>query len=128
MRDAGIVTISSTQPLDQVLRRVVGEIEAHDGEIFAVVDHTGEAADVGFEMSETKLILFGSARIATPVMLSHPLVALDLPLKLLIWSGNDGGVFLSYNSPEYLAERYGLSSAETDVLRTVVEVAADATA
>jgi uncharacterized protein (DUF302 family) len=79
--------------------------------VFAVVDHSGEAAQAGMPMPDTKLVIFGSPAAGTALMLAAPLVALDLPLKVLVWEDPDGGgrAHVSYNSPEYLAARYGLS-------------------
>ncbi len=106
-----------------MLRRVVAEIEARQLTIFSVVDHSGEAAEVGLTMPETKLVIFGSPLHGTPLMLAHPELALDLPLKLLIWERGPGEVFVSYNTPEFLADRHGLSAPETDALRGVAVIA-----
>jgi uncharacterized protein (DUF302 family) len=76
--------------------------------LFAVIDHSGEAAAVGLELRETKLVIFGGPQAGTPVMQSAPLAALDLPLKVLVWA--DGQVTkLSYTAPAELAARYGLN-------------------
>jgi uncharacterized protein (DUF302 family) len=78
-------------------------------EIFALVDHSGEAERVGLQMQETKLLIFGSPKAGTPLMVASPLLALDLPLKALVWE--DGGqVRVSYNATSYLAERHDLPS------------------
>jgi uncharacterized protein (DUF302 family) len=115
----GVVSSSCPVGLDQLLRRVVVQLEKMDLELFAVIDHSGEASKVGLTMPETKLVIFGSPRGGTPLMLAHPLVALDLPLKLLIWESDEHHVFVSYNAPSYLADRYGLSEQETQPLRAV---------
>jgi uncharacterized protein (DUF302 family) len=119
----GVVTLSVAGTVDEVLRRVVAEIEGRKLEVFAVIDHSGEAAEVGIEMPETKLVIFGSAKAGTPLMLAHPRIALDLPLKLLIAEGVDGTVIVGYNAPQYLAVRYGLTDDETKVLRGVETIA-----
>ena len=120
---SGVVTLACAVGVDQALRRAVGELEARGLEVFAVVDHSGEAAEVGLTMPDTKLMIFGSPRAGTPLMLEHPLLALDLPLKLLIWEADDARVFVSYNDPGYLANRYQLSEPETAVLRGVEVIA-----
>ncbi len=76
--------------------------------VFAVIDHDGEAKKVGLELRETKVVIFGSPQAGTPVMAAAPLAALDLPLKVLIWS-EDGQTKITYTSPAALAARYGLS-------------------
>jgi uncharacterized protein (DUF302 family) len=76
--------------------------------LFALVDHSGEAEKVGMKMPSTKLLIFGSPRAGTPLMLAAPTIALDLPLKILVWEDAQEKVWISYNSPEYLKDRHGL--------------------
>ena len=83
-------------------------LEAKGATLFALVDHSGEAARVGMKMRPTKLLIFGSPKAGTPVMLAAPSSAIDLPLKILIWEDNHGKVWVSYNSPEYLQERHAV--------------------
>ena len=83
----GVVTLSGDGGVDQLLRRAVARIEALGLDVFAVIDHSGEAAEVGLTMPDTKLVLFGSPQAAAELMLAHPRIALDLPLKLLICEG-----------------------------------------
>jgi uncharacterized protein (DUF302 family) len=75
--------------------------------VFAVIDHSGEAKDVGLELRDTKLVIFGSPQAGTPVMAAAPLAALDLPLKVLVWA-DEGRTNLSYTAPGALAARYEL--------------------
>jgi uncharacterized protein (DUF302 family) len=77
--------------------------------VFAVVDHSGEAAAAGLELRDTKLVIFGSPQAGTPVMEAAPLAALDLPLKVLVWADGDR-TKVSYTAPEELAARYDLSA------------------
>jgi len=107
---AGIVTKASRFPVQETLDRLEGIIRARGLSIFTVVDHSGEAEKVGLKMQETKLIIFGSPKAGTPLMISSPLIALDLPLKVLVWKDNGGRVLVSYNSVSYLANRYNLPS------------------
>ena len=76
--------------------------------IFAVVDHSGEAAKAGMTMRPTKLLIFGSPKAGTPLMIAAPSMAIDLPLKLLVWEDGEGKVWISYNSSEYLRVRHGV--------------------
>jgi uncharacterized protein (DUF302 family) len=78
--------------------------------IFTLIDHSGEAEKVGLKMQEAKLLIFGSPKVGTPLMIASPLLALDLPLKALVWSDGSGKVWVSYNSVSYLADRYNLPS------------------
>jgi len=73
-----------------------------------MVDHSGEAEKVGLKMRPTQLIVFGSPKAGTPLMVASPTLAIDLPLKALAWEDADGQVWLSYNSPEYLKQRHNV--------------------
>jgi uncharacterized protein (DUF302 family) len=77
--------------------------------VFAVIDHSGEAKAAGLELRETKLVIFGSPKAGTPVMVAAPLAALDLPLKVLVWT-DDRQTKISYTAPRALAARYGLNA------------------
>lgn len=83
-------------------------LDAKGVTVFALVDHSGEAEKVGMKMPATKLLIFGSPRAGTPVMLAAPSIALDLPLKLLVSEDAQGEVWISYNSPDYLRQRHGV--------------------
>jgi len=126
MDGVGIVTLSCNSDIEQVLRRAVAEIEARDFEISAVIDHNGDAEDAGLDMPDSKLVVFGHVRRRTPLMVAHPTLALDLPMKLLVWKQEDGAVFVSFNTAEFLAARHTLNDSEADVLRAVADIAAAA--
>jgi uncharacterized protein (DUF302 family) len=87
--------------------------------IFAVIDHSGEAEKVGMKMPPTKLLIFGSPKAGTPLMLAAPSIAIDLPRKILVWEDGRGKVWLSYNSPEYIMKRHGVPQ---DLLKNIVVV------
>jgi len=107
-RDNGIIDIPSHQSVDETVEKLKGILQAKGVTLFALVDHSGEAEKVGLKMRPTKLLIFGSPRAGTPVMLSAPHSAIDLPLKILIWEEAEGKVWLTYNSPAYLRERHSL--------------------
>jgi uncharacterized protein (DUF302 family) len=77
--------------------------------VFALIDHSGAAEQAGLEMQEAKLLIFGSPKAGTPLMVASPLLALDLPLKVLVWRERNGEVLLSYNATSYLARRHDIS-------------------
>ena len=104
----GIVTIASHHSVDETVEKLKGILQAKGVMIFAVVDHSGEAAKVGLAMPPTKLVIFGNPKAGTPLMLASPSTAIDLPLKILVAQDAQGKVWVSYNSPEYLAARHGL--------------------
>jgi uncharacterized protein (DUF302 family) len=104
----GIVTIPSNHSVDQTVERLKSILQSRGITLFALIDHSGEAAKVGMKMPPTKLLIFGNPKGGTPLMLAAPSIAIDLPLKILVWEDTKGKVWLSYNSPEYLKERHGL--------------------
>lgn len=92
------------------------EIAAARGlKVFAVIDQRAEALGVQLELRETTLVLFGSPVTGTPVMDAVPLVGVDLPLKILVWSAA-GQTMVSYTRPTALADRYGLNPDQTRAL------------
>jgi uncharacterized protein (DUF302 family) len=90
------------------------------------VDHSGEADKVGMKMPATKLLIFGSPRVGTLMMLAAPSIALDLPLKILVWEDAHGKVRTSYNSAAYLQQRHGLPESLASGLAAVNALAAEA--
>ena len=110
-----IVTKLSPWSVDETVSRLSAVVAARGMKLFAIVDHSGEAEAVGLELRNTKLVIFGSPQAGTPVMQAAPIAALDLPLKVLVWT--DGHeTKLSYTTPEELAARYGLSPELADRL------------
>ena len=108
MGNNGIVNKPSKHSVDDTLGKLQNILEAKGIAVFALVDHSGEAAKVGMKMRPTKLLIFGNPKGGTPLMLAAPSIAIDLPLKILIWQDEQEKVWVSYNTPEYLAERHGL--------------------
>jgi uncharacterized protein (DUF302 family) len=106
--DKGIVSIPSNHSVDETVDRLKNILQSKGVTLFAVIDHSGEAEKVGMKMPPTKLLIFGSPKAGTPLMLAAPSIAIDLPLKILVWQDAQGKVWLSYNSPEYLKDRHGL--------------------
>jgi uncharacterized protein (DUF302 family) len=104
----GIVSKPSKHSVDETLGKLQHILDAKGIAVFALVDHSGEAAKVGMKMPPTKLLIFGNPKGGTPLMLAAPSIALDLPIKILIWQDDQEKVWVSYNTPEYLAERHGL--------------------
>jgi uncharacterized protein (DUF302 family) len=107
-KGGGIVDIPSNHSVDQTVEKLRTILEAKGVSLFALVDHSGEAEKVGMKMRPTKLPIFGSPRAGTPLMLAASSLALGLPLKVLIREDDNGRVWVSYNSPDYLKERHGL--------------------
>jgi uncharacterized protein (DUF302 family) len=104
----GIIDTPSNHSVGQTVEKLEAILQAKGVALFALVDHSGEAAKVGMQMRPTKLLIFGSPKAGTPLMLAAPSIAIDLPLKILVWEDAQGKVWVSYNSPEYLRQRHGL--------------------
>jgi uncharacterized protein (DUF302 family) len=94
--------------VDETVERLKNILQTKGVTLFALIDHSGEAAKVGMKMPNTKLLIFGNPKGGTPLMLAAPSVAIDLPLKILVAEDAQSKVWVSYNSPEYLKERHGL--------------------
>jgi len=122
----GIVDVPSNHSVDQTVDRIKDILQSKGITLFTVIDHSGEAEKVGMKMPSTKLLIFGNPKGGTPLMLAAPSVAIDLPLKILVWEDGQGKVWLSYNSPEYLQQRHGLPKDLLQNIAVVVTLAAKA--
>jgi uncharacterized protein (DUF302 family) len=113
-----IITKSSPRSVPETVQRMSDLVSAKGLKLFAVIDHSGEAAAHELELRDTKVVMFGSPVAGTPVMQADPLVALDLPLKILVWD-HDGHTCVSYTAPAELGARYGLSDELTARLAAI---------
>jgi uncharacterized protein (DUF302 family) len=107
-QDNGLVQVPSRYSVEETLRRLEAAFAAKGLQLFAVVDHSGEAEKVGLKMRPTKVVIFGSPKAGTPLMVAAPSLAIDLPLKALVAEDAEGKVSVTYNSPQYLKERHGV--------------------
>jgi uncharacterized protein (DUF302 family) len=124
--ETGIVDVESSHSVDETVGKLRAILEAKGITLFALVDHSGEAEKAGFSMLPTKLLIFGSPKAGTPLMLAAPSIALDLPLKLLVWEDPEGKAWMSYNSAGYLADRHGVPPEFLGVLGSVAGLVAAA--
>src|SRR5712675_1729161 len=115
----GIVDKPANHSVDETVEKLKAILQSKGVALFALIDHSGEAAKVGMKMPPTKLLIFGNPKAGTPLMLAAPSIAIDLPLKILIWEDARGKVWISYNSADYLRERHGLP---TDLLQNIAVV------
>lgn len=102
----GIIQIPGNHSVEQTVETLKKLLQSKGVRLFAVVDHSGEAAKAGLAMPNTKVLIFGNPVAGTPVMVASPTIALDLPLKILIAEDTAGKVWISYNSAQFLAERH----------------------
>lgn len=122
----GIIDVPSNHPVDETVERVKGVLKIKGITLFAQIDHSGEGEKVGMKMRPTKLLIFGSPKAGTPLMLAAPSVAIDLPLKILVWEDAAGKVWLSYNSHEYLQQRHDFPQDLAENIAVVGALAAKA--
>ena len=109
LEERGIISLMSRYSVAETATRITAVLRANGITIFAVIDQRKEAEKVGLTLRHTQLIIFGDPKIGTPLMDASPSLAIDLPLKALIWEDDGGKVQVSYNSPGYLQRRHGLA-------------------
>jgi uncharacterized protein (DUF302 family) len=122
----GIIDTPSNHSVDQTVERLTEILPAKGLTLFALIDHSGEAEKAGMKMRPTKLLIFGNPKAGTPMMLAAPSIAIDLPLKILIWEDGAGRTQVSYNSSAYLQERHGLPPELLANMAAVATLAAQA--
>ena len=104
----GLITLQSNYAPKETMNRLESEIKAKGLGVFARINHSAGAADVGLSLRPTELLIFGNAKGGTPLMQSVQTIGIDLPLKALVWEDASGSTWLSYNDPNWLAQRHGL--------------------
>lgn len=108
MKENGLAQIASRYSVDETVRRLEAAFVEKGMKVFALIDHSGEAEKVGLKMRPTKVVIFGSPKGGTPLMVAAPSLAIDLPLKALVAEDETGIVSVTYNAPEYLQARHGV--------------------
>ena len=119
--NTGMIDLPSPYSVPDTLARLESILKERGVSVFARVDHSGEAVKAGLAMRPTQLLIFGSPKGGTPLMVAAASVAIDLPLKALAWEDERGKVWLSYNDPEYLQQRHGFP---VELLKNIAEVSA----
>ncbi len=117
----GLIQTRSPRSVPETLQRLRTILESKGLAIFATIDHSGEAAKIGMQMRPTQLLIFGSPKAGTPLMLASPTLAIDLPLKALVWEDAQGEVWITHNSPEYLQQRHEIPA---DLIKNIAGASA----
>src|SRR5271166_3493660 len=115
----GLVTKPSKYSVAETLERMENVLAGKGVKLFARIDHSGEAEKAGLKMLPAQVLIFGNPKAGTPLMVAEPTAAIDLPLKVLVWQDQEGRVWLSYNSPDYLKQRFGLTE---DLIKNVAVI------
>lgn len=121
----GLIHLESCHFVPQTMMRLEAVIKKHGLRIFACIDHSGAAAEVGLRMRPTQVLVFGNPQSGTPIMIDAPSLAIDLPFKVLVWEDDTGKVWLTYNAPEYLRNRHGAPESLVNNLSPLINLLRD---
>jgi uncharacterized protein (DUF302 family) len=128
----GLIALPSTHSPAETLTRLEAAIAHRDVAILARVDHAAAAEQAGMSLAPTTVLIFGNAKVGTPLMQVAPSIGIDLPLKALVWMDAAGKTWLAYNDPGWLARRHGIGGEAENTLRAMTgfldAVAKEATA
>ena len=129
----GLTKVSSPVGHSATLTRVLESLEQRGVPLVALIDHAAAARATGLALPPTELLIFGNARVGTPLMCAERSVAIDLPLKLLLYEDRDGGAVLTYNDPAWIARRHKLSQDDSNLAilamqEVIAAIVRDATA
>lgn len=127
--ETGLVTKKSAHSVAQTLDRLERALKDKGIVVFARIDHTAGAKKAGMPLRSTELLIFGNPKLGTPLMQSKQTIGIDLPLKVLAWEDENGQVWLTYNAPDFLANRHGITDRAqvltkmTEALQKLTDVA-----
>ena len=110
--DSGLISVKSPHDVKTTADRLDSALKQKGMTVFIRIDHAQGAQKVGRELRPTELIIFGNPKVGTPLMECRQAVAIDLPQKALIWQDEQGQVWLSYNDPDYIVERHGITGCD----------------
>jgi uncharacterized protein (DUF302 family) len=125
MSATGIIDLASKHSVAETVDRLEALLKAKGIKVFARIDQAAEAKAAGLTMHPTVLVIFGDPKAGTPLMNRYPSLAMDLPLKALVWESADGKVWLSYNSPEFLQQRHGLDAPPFGPIANLLKAATE---
>lgn len=108
----GVITVTSNYNVEETADRLVNVLKEKGMTIFNRINHSEGAANVGLELRDTELVIFGNPKVGSPLMQCQQSVAIDLPQKALIWQDDNSQVMISYNEPKYLVKRHNIPGCE----------------
>ena len=124
MNNSGVIDLACQDSVAQVAARLNALLKSKGLTVFARIDQAAEAEASGLVMRPMVLIIFGDPKAGTPLMIKYPTLAIDLPLKALVWESAEGQTWISYNSPEYLQQRHGMELRPFEPVRQLLQAAA----
>jgi uncharacterized protein (DUF302 family) len=124
MSTDGLITIPSSHGPQETMARLQAEVNAKGLTVFAHVDHAAGAAAVGLSLLPTDLLIFGNAKGGTPLMQAAQTAGIDLPLKVVVWQDAAAKTWVSYNDPNWIAERHGLGAQADSTVKALSGVLA----
>ena len=126
--NAGLVNVKSAHSVPATADRLERILAEKGMQLFLRLNHADGAGNVGITLRPTELFIFGNPKVGAPLMAKQQSVGIDLPQKMLIWQDESGQVWLTYNDPDYLADRHGLDNNLAPLLKVKQALAAFAQA
>jgi uncharacterized protein (DUF302 family) len=121
----GTSDLASSHSVSETIGRLEDLLRSNGIKIFARIDQAAEAKNVGLSLRPTELLIFGDPRTGTPLMSQYPSLALDLPLKAVAWESEEGKVYLTFNTADYLIARHHLAGEPFKALEHLFAKAAN---
>jgi uncharacterized protein (DUF302 family) len=115
----GLITVASGLAVRETIDRLVSTVTSLGLQVFARIDHAGNAAHVGMQLRPTELVIFGNPKGGTPLMQDRQTAGIDLPVKVLGWEDEDGHVWLTYNDAPWLSRRHGLGAGSQEAVKAI---------
>lgn len=109
--NAGLVNVKSAHSVSVTADRLERILAEKGMRLFLRLNHAEGAGKVDIVLRPTELLVFGNPKVGAPLIAKQQLIGIDLPQKMLIWQDETGGVWLTYNDPDYLADRHGLDKS-----------------
>ncbi|NOK58040.1 MAG: DUF302 domain-containing protein [Chloroflexi bacterium AL-W] len=122
----GLVTVDSLYSVEETITRLETGISERELTLVTKLNHAANAQNVDLELRPTQLLIFGNPNVGTPLMQSQQTIGIDLPQKMLVWEDGDGQVRVTYNDPQYLVERHGITD-QSELVSRVTNVLSELT-
>jgi uncharacterized protein (DUF302 family) len=119
----GVIRVMSEYSFVDTFERLESKVLSQGLNVFARIDFQSDAEKAGLEMKPTRLLIFGNPKAGTPLMVASPTLAIDFPLKILVFEDSDNKVWISYNSPQYLKDRHNIPEALMKNIMGIVAIA-----